>query len=408
MNLYELRAQKIARMNELAASDAMTEDQIREFDQCESEVAELTKKIGEAEQRQARAAELRSQMTQRTTVPERGTPGVPTVLRGERGDNEANAWKAYFAHGDSSGLRHLQGDDGNGKPAIVLQLPSQERRAVVDSNMNITTAADGGNLVPITLASQIATRKNDRMLAPRIGCRQIPGIGTTVNYPYESADPEVFAATAEQVDAKTTNYQRGAVPTGVKAFTLAKKTRKVELTEELLSDSAFNVQNYVADRVGREIAKTHNADLVAEVVANGTSFKTFASTTVIAAGELEPIVGDDSLGFYLEDAATVSWIMRSSVHWAIKSITANYRLYAQNEAGLLGYPVAYSNAVATPATTAKTVLFGCWDYMGYRDANEIRFISDPYSVDGLVILKYSFRDAYGILQAAAVGYGKQA
>lgn len=408
MNLYELRAQKIARMNELSAADVMSEEEIREFDLLETEVGELTKKIGEMEQRQARAAELRSQMTQRTSVPERGTPGVATVLRGERGDNEANAWKAYFAHGDSGGLRHLQGDDGNGKPAIVLQLPSQERRAVVDSNMNITTPADGGSTVPTGLAGQIATRKNERMLAPRIGCRQIPGIGTTVNYPYESADPEVFAVTTEQVDAKSTNYQRNAVPTGAKAFTLAKKTRKVELTEELLSDSAINVQSYVADRIGREIAKTHNADLVAEVAANGTSFKTFASTTVIAAGELEPIVGEDSLGFYLEDAATVSWIMRSSVHWAIRAITANNRLYAQNEAGLLGYPVAYSNAVASPATTAKTVLFGCWDYMGYRESPDIRFISDPYSVDGLVILKYSFRDAYGILQSAAIGYGKQA
>ena len=62
----------------------------------------------------------------------------------------------------------------------------------------------------------------------------------------------------------------------------------------------------------------------------------------------------------------------------------------------------------SPATTAKTVLFGNWDYMGYRESPDIRFISDPYSVDGLVILKYSFRDAYGVLQSAAIGYGKQA
>ena len=35
----------------------------------------------------------------------------------------------------------------------------------------------------------------------------------------------------------------------------------------------------------------------------------------------------------------------------------------------------------------------------------MRFIMDPYTVDGLVILKYSFRAVYGVLQAGAIGYG---
>lgn len=416
MNLKQKRASAIKRMQELAAADEMTSEQIAEFDKLEAEVKALDGQIAEQEERQSRAAQFVAQQNQRATQPERGVPGL---LRHGRGDDESKAWKAFFQHGDSSGLRHLRGqDEETGRPAIVLQLPSAaetrqasgqwESRAVVDSTMNITTAADGGNLVPTGFAGTVAVRKNERMLANRIGCRLIPGVGTTVNYPYESADPEVFATTSEQSDAHGNNYQRGAVPTGVKAFTLVKKTRKVELTEELLEDSPINVQNYVADRISREMAKTHNDLLVAEVVANGTSLKTFAGAATIAAGELEAIMGNDSLGFYVDDASNASWVMRSSTHWLIKAITGNPRLYAGMERDLLGYPVAHSNSVDAIATTKKTVLFGDWDLMGYREAPEIRFISDPYSVDGLIILKYSFRAVYGVLQAAALGYGVQA
>lgn len=415
MNLKEKRAAGIQRMKDLAAVDEMTPEQIVEFDRTADELRTLDDQIAQMEKRQNQAAALVSQNNQRASQPERGVPGM---LRYERGDNEATAWKAFFAHGDSSGLRHLRGEDEQGKAAIVLSLPSlaesrgglmgRESRAVVDSTMNITTAGDGGNLVPTGFAGTVALRKNERMLAPRLGCRLIPGVGTTVNYPYESADPEVFATTSEQADNHGNSYERGAVATGVKAFTLVKKSRKVELTEELLEDNAVNVQAYVADRISREMAKTHNAMLVAEVAANGTALGSFAGTAAVAAGEPEEILGNDALGYYLEDGANAAWVMRSSTHWAIKSITGNPRLYSGMESDLLGYPVLYSNGVAALGTSAKSVLFGAWDYMGYREAPEIRFISDPYSVDGLVVLKYSFRAVYGILQGAAIGYGANA
>lgn len=338
---------------------------------------------------------------------------APGVNRGARGDSEANAWRSYLQHGDRGGLRHLmrEGEEG-GRPQIVIDLPTQretrmllEERAVTDSTMNITTAGDGKNLVPTTLVGQIALRKNERMLAERLGCRRVPGIGTTVNFPYESADPDVFATTSEQSDAHGNNYERAAFQTALKAFTLVKHTRKVELTEEMLEDNGVDLMTYIADKIGREIAATHNTELVAEVEANGTSLKSFASNSAIAAGELEAILGNDTLGFYLEDAMDVHWVMRTSTHWAINAITAEARFYSAQMAGLLGYDVLYSNKVDAIGASGKSVLFGDWNYMGYREAPELRFIQDPYSVDGMVVLKYSFRSVYGILQAGALGYG---
>lgn len=408
-NVIALRRQRAAVLDQadailtgaMAESRALNDDEqgkVAEFKRQADQLAEqatLAEQIEEARGQNARAIV------------------APAVNKGQRGDSEANAWRAYLQHGDRGGLRHLvrDGEEG-GRPQIVLDVPSQretramlEARAVTDSTMNITTAGDGKNLVPTTLIGQIALRKNERMLAERLGCRRVPGVGTTVNFPYESADPDVFGTTSEQSDAHGNNFERAAFQTALKAFTLVKYTRKVELTEEMLEDSGVDLMNFIADKIAREIAVTHNGLLVAEVEANGTSLKSFTSNSAIAAGELEAILGNNALSYYIADGTDIHWLMQPATHWAINAITADARFYSAQMSGLLGYDVAYSNKVDAIGASGKSVLFGDWNYMGYREAPELRFIQDPYSVDGMVVLKYSFRAVYGILQAAAIGYG---
>lgn len=414
MNLAELRRRRAAVIADMRAlHDSVTdrtfnEDEERRYNDMKAQVASFDASIARAEELETLTASTRS------NPGEQPRNQAPAHNRGARGDNEANAWRAYLRDGDRGGLTHLvrPGEERGERPQIVLVVPTQretrmllEERAVVDSTMNITTAADGGNLVPTTLVGQVALRKNERMLAERLGCQRVPGIGTTVDYPIEKADPEDFAATAEQTDAHGNNYERGAFQTDKKQFTLTKKTRRVELTEEMLEDTGVDLMAFIADKIAREIARTHNGQLVTEVEANGTSLKSFASNSAIAAGELEAVVGNDALGFYLEDAMDVHWLMRSSTHWGIKSITGDSRLYAGMDAGLLGYDVQHSNKVDAIGAGGKSVMFGDWNYMGYRESPEIRFIQDPYTVDGMVVLKYSFRACYGILQAGAIGYG---
>lgn len=402
----ELRAQRKEVLDQAQAlidtatgeKRALTEDEEREINALKERAATL-----------ARQEELASTVaTMRDAVP----AAAPTVNRGPLGDNEGNAWRAYLRDGDRGGLRHLmQAGDGSERPQIVLNVPSQREtrtlieQRVTDSTMNITTAGDGANIVPTGLVAQIAMRKNEKMLAERLGCRRVPGQGTTVNYPYENKDPDVFAATSEQSDAHGNNYERDAATTALRAFTLAKYTRKLELTEEMLEDTPVDLMGYISDVIGRQIAATHNALLVANVEALGTKLADFASNAAIAAGELEKILGNDTLGFYLEDASDVHWLMRSTTHWAINSVVGDTRFYAQQLEGLLGHDVLHSTKVDAIGAAAKSVMFGDWNYMGYREAPELRFIQDPYSVDGLVVLKYSFRACYGLLQAGAIGYG---
>jgi len=101
----------------------------------------------------------------------------------------------------------------------------------------------------------------------------------------------------------------------------------------------------------------------------------------------------------------------------IKSILGNNRLYADNNAGggpgdrsLLGYPVVWSNKAAAIASTAVSVYFGNWNYVGKREDTTFGFLRDPYGAanTGQINLYYSFMTVYKVLQAEAIGYADQA
>lgn len=333
--------------------------------------------------------------------------------------NEARAIAGFARDSNYRDAREVDGwDSSDGEIEIQvptgLQMRAVERRAV-DSTMNVTTAADGGAAVPTGFAGAIALRRNEIRLSERLGVRMVPGRGTTVNFPYENADPSVFAATSEQADdGSTNNYERDVAPVmATKAFTLAKKTKKLWLTEELLDDEDVNLMAAIADTIGRAIGITHNSLLLTEVASNGSNIKTFASATAIAAGEIEDIVYGDTISYYYDDGGSIGFVMRPSTYGNIVSITGNDRLYAANPPDsamgtmakmLEGFPVHWSNQAAATAASAKDVYFGNWYFVGMREEPALRLIRDPYSVDGIVVLKYSFRTIYGVLIAGAVGY----
>ncbi len=333
-----------------------------------------------------------------------------TVLKIPRGDSEVRAMAHFVRTGDAGGVKELAFADAEGK-GVQIRIPSPaEMRAVTDSTMNITTSGDGGSLVPTGFVNRISARRGEIRLAERLGCTAVPGKGTTVNYPVDNADAQDFVTKGEQSDAHDVVYSRDAPQVTAKAFTLVKYTRKIELTEEVTDDEDAALMDFIALKVGAMIGVTHNGLLLTEVAANGTSLKTFAAAAAIAAGEPEAIVYNNTLGFYLDDATPGKWVMRNPTFGAVASITGNPRLYAQTPGGsfaheILGYDVLLSTKAAAIAASAKSAYFGNWSYVGFREDPALRFIQDPYSVDGLLILKYSFRAVYGVLQAGAVGYG---
>ena len=411
-NPRELRAQREELINQAKAKLDAAEAQDRSF--TDEERTEYKALLEKADQLRQRAEEIESMSGLEATL---GARRAPAFNRIGRGDSEVRAMAHYLRTGDVGGMRDLavpaeQEEVAQGlAQAMVVKLPSvRELRAAVDSTMNITTAADGASAVPTGFSGQIAMRMTEVRLAEKLGVRKVPGKGTTVNFPYQNAEPVVFATTAEQADDHSVVYERDVLVLGNKAFTLVKKTRRVELTSEILDDEDANLMGAIGEWIGQEMGVTHNTALLTEVAASGTSLKTFAAAAAIAAGEPEDIVFNNALGFYLDDANPGAWVMRNPTFGDIASITGNARLYAETPGGsfkheVLGYPVFLSGAAAAIAASAKSTYFGNWFSVGMREDPALRLLRNPYRVPGLVILEYDFRLVYGVLTAGGIGYG---
>jgi len=403
--LQELRQKRAAKIEEArAVLDAEEFDQER-HDALLAEVDSLGEEIERWERQEKLEAEVRQSRGRQT----RQAPAV--IERMGDGGDESRAIADYVRSGRSNAdLADLFDGDG-----LTLRWTREtEERAANDTIINITTNADGKYWVPTTLVQRVIARKAEAMLADRLGVQNIPGKGTTVNHPVEGGDAQVFAATDEQIDDHSKVYERDAPVAALKAFTLVKYTKKLELTEEILDDEDVGLMGFLGDHIGRGMAGTHNNLLLTEVAANGTAFKTFADDTAIANKELEDIAYHDTLSWYLDDGGSIAWVMRPSTYGAITKLDGNARVYVPTPQGnnrpgreLLGYPVQYSNYASAIGVGAKSVYFGNWWYVGKREEPALRIIRDPYSVDGMVIVKYSFRTVYGVLQAGAIGYGVQ-
>lgn len=332
-------------------------------------------------------------------APAVATSKAPAFNKLERGDSFAGAFGHWIRTGDKGALNA----DGFGVDGYENGYTINAASNATD--MNITTAADGGNLVPTGFYEQIIAKRDETMLAARLPIMRIPGVGTTVDVPYDNEADGEFVATTEAND-----FDLDSPAVAKKSLTLALYSKYTDVSYQLLDDTPVNLMGFLADFVGRGMAKTHNNLLLTEVAANGTSLKTFASATAIAFGEPEDIVGNNDLSAYLDDDNAVAWVMRSATHWDIKSIVGSDRQYAVNgdtNRTLLGYPVYYSQKAAATAASAKDVYFGNWRYVGMREAPGLTFLRDPYTVaiKGQVRLLWHFRTVYGVLQAEAIGYG---
>jgi HK97 family phage major capsid protein len=330
-------------------------------------------------------------------------PGqAPAHLKHARGDNFTSAFGAYVRNNDTGGVREWLGNEG------------VEIRASNNTDMNIGTAADGGDVVPVGFYNQIIARRMEASLPEKLGVRRIPGVGTTVDVPYDNEADGEFITKGE-----ATAFDQDAPAVAKASMTLVKYTKYITLSDELLQDNDVNLLNFLADWVARGQAKTMNNLLLTEVATSGTSFKTTASATAIAQGELEPVVLNDTVGDYLDDGGNVAWVMKASTYSSIASISAStVRVYgglqapgaAINPANLLGYPVHFSTKAGALTAAQKSAYFGNWNYVGWREAPGLTILRDPYSAasSGQVKLWMYFRTVFKQLQAGAVGYLIQA
>jgi len=305
---------------------------------------------------------------------------------GEDGDG-IKAFAHYIRTGDEGGIKSLKASNNN--------------------PMSEGTPANGGFAVPTGMYNQIIGKLREDALYPKVGVRQIPGKGATVNVPVEGAKDGAFVLTSE---GNTTD--RDAPVLAQAPMTLLKYTKRIELSWELMEDEDAQLMSFLAIFVGQGMAKTHNTLLITEALANGTLGIAWGNP--IVAGNVPSLVYALPTGY--EDGSV--WIMKKSVEGTIRGFTGNYFQFiptpvdgtgALTRRELFGFPLYNSEAMPAAAASAKAALFGNFSYMGMRLAPDITFIRDPYSAanTGQLRLHYYFRTVYKVLQAEAILYAQQ-
>jgi HK97 family phage major capsid protein len=279
-----------------------------------------------------------------------------------------------------------------------------EMRAYNAVDMVEGTPAAGGYAVPVGMYNQIVAKRDEMSLVPKLGLRKIPGKGLTVNVPVDNEPDIVFTAVTEASaigkDSPALNQQ---------AMTLVKYAKYISLTWELLRDEDANLIAFINDWLARGWAATINSLILTEAAANGTAGVTLASTPTAA--QIMTLIG--SLPPEYQEGA--AFVMHPTTYSTISGLTGNPFQFIQTPQGaftgpsISGYPVHRSSYAPAPAASAKTVFFGNWNFMGYREATELTLINDPYGLvlNGQVRIVAWFDFVAKVLQAEGIYYGTQ-
>jgi len=351
----------------------------------------VEKPDGFTDEQKAQIAEIAKAET-KTVKAGFGTNVVKAV-----GDPESvtKAFKGYL-------LGNVSGEQYKG-------IMKEETKASNDTDMNVGTSADGGYAVPTGHYNGIIAKKNESALAQKLGVLQIPGTGTTVNVPVETGSANVLVSTAE-----TVAYDRDAPVLAQKAMTLVKYTKKIPISEELIQDEDSRLFEFLNNYVGRAFALTENGLLVTEVLTNGSSLLTTASATVATATEIKSIPYLIADGY---DESAFKWVMRRATEGTIRGMQGTVFLFDEtpngtaNTRNISGYPVFHAAAAEAYGTTAKKfALFGDFSSVGQRSAPQFTVLRDPYSAadTGQIVLRYSMRTVFKVLDSSGVGYAKHA
>lgn len=349
-------------------------DEVRaQFDGLMAEIEKMDADIERAEKLQAVEAR---------TAAQKSAVSAPMVnLQTRLGDSEERAFAHYLRTGDGSGM--------------------QELRAYNNTDMNITTQADGGYAVPTGLYNQIIARRDELSLVPKLGLRAIPGKGLTVNVAIDGEADVLFASVSE-----AGNVLQDAPALGQKAFTLVKYGKYITLSWELLRDEDANLIAFVNDWVARGVAATENSLLITEALANGTAGLTLDAAAAIGAAEIPELEGK-LMPEYQDGAA---WIMHPTTYAYLRGLfgTSQFTFnpgWTGTEPGF-GYPVHRSSYATALAASAKSLIFGNFNFMGFRRGTSLQVLNDPYTGAGTGQTKmwFWFDAVFGVLQAEAIQY----
>lgn len=252
--------------------------------------------------------------------------------------------------------------------------------------------ADGGYLVPDTFENTLIDGLNDALII-----RNLAHVFTTASGAHKI--PVVSAHGSATWTDEGAALTEGTQKFSEKSIGAHKLTALIKVSEELLNDSAFDLESYFRNEFTRQIS---NAEEEAFISGTGTDrpYGIFddtegASVGVTTAGET--ITADELIDLYhslrTPYRKNAVWLLNDSTIQVIRKLKDENKQYLWQPSlqvglpdTLLGRPVYSSNAIPGIQSGKKVIAFGDLSYYWIGDRSGITFkrLNELYATSGQV------------------------
>lgn len=379
MDVLELRQKRAALVKQardlLDRADtenrALTAEEEQQYERIMAEVDAIGKRIEMEERQKALERELSQSLG--TVAARRDQPGAYEHRGGSRRATEEyrDAFWTYFRHGER------------------LLLPDQARMLVQVRALAVGTDSAGGYLVPEEFERRLIDRLEEENVMRRLatvvttsGDRNIP-IVDTHGEAYWTGENQAFTESDDSFTKKVLGAH--------------KLTVMMRVSEELLQDAAFDIEQYVQREFARRAGVKEEEAFVAGdgngrprgVVLDAQVGVTAASATAIATDELLDLYHALKRPY----RARATWLMNDATVKAVRKLKDNDGQYiwapglqAGEPDRLLGRPVAISPAMPIIGAGNRSVLFGDFSFYWIADraGRVFQRLSELYAANGQV------------------------
>jgi len=279
--------------------------------------------------------------------------------------------------------------------------------------LQVGTNSEGGYLAPAVGSDSASLQAT--VIQTMDDASAIMGLATVVNVSGEITIPTQSSLGAAAWTSEEASYSEADDAFAQVSLTPYKATRMVKVSEELLADSAVNLESYLGNAFGRSFANLLEDGFMTGsgsgqptgAESTATSALTAASATVLTADELISLFYAVKANY--RNAGT--WVFNSTTAKEIHQLKDSNNAYLWQPAlsggqpdTLLGRPVAISDSADDTATGTTPVLFGDWSYywIAMRQGVVLKRLDELYAANGQVGLQAAIRVDGELTQAEAV------
>ena len=234
--------------------------------------------------------------------------------------------------------------------------------------------------------------------------------------------PTVSTNAAGAIVTETSAYNEADIAFSQIELDAYKYGNLIQVSDELISDSMFDIAEFVGRQGGQGVARALGADLTNGngsskphgIAQAATSFGTTSGATAITAAELIEVWSTMPVPYNNSDAA---WLMSPEAMKKIRSLVDSNGQYiwqpglqAEIPANLLGHRVYIDGNMDAVTSGKRAVVFAHMPSFAVRLAGGLRVDrSDEYGfANGLVTFRFTIKGDSAALQSSAVGCLTQA